>query len=429
MAPVCRRFYQLSCAPELLRDVRFAAHGVQLLPKSRAFLPWLARRATHVRQLMVELALPDAATDAERSELVTLLDAYAAACGAAGQLEELSVGYDLPLGSLSWLPVLCSLRRLYVDSSVELQLSVDVSSVPLQELELACETLSVAPSARLPASLTKFGLWDSGSRKMPQQARWWAVLRCTRGSCVADAWQLDQAPAAAHAKPSLLLLTTFAPVPARLASQLARLPNLRRLEITSTNYSSDSMAPLSALTGLSCLKLDDVTEVPPAASLAALTALQRLHVMATEPFPAEQLNAALPALRQLTSLAVGRADSVPPAVGSLAQLQQLCIWRTEPPAAAPHSLHPTACTACAAWALSGALQLPACRRWLPCLRWGSCGCVMSQTGAAWPQISGQPSGRGRRATRRCDACACAHAVSPVLKLNHHASALTPPERL
>mgnify|MGYP001810314702 CR=1 FL=1 len=121
---------------------------------------------------------------------------------------------------------------------------------------------------------------------------------------------------------------------------MATLPNLRRLAIKYVEYSSASMAALSRLTALSYLELDNPASLPPP---MALPALQRLCVSDEASVVAEEaLDGMLQPLTQLVGLALGAVDVVPPAVGSLAQLQQLCIWRTELPAVAlpaPHSLH------------------------------------------------------------------------------------------
>ena len=72
MAPVCRRFRQLCCSPELLREVTVTADGTAALPTARALLPWLMRHAAHVQLLQLSLLPPGKASEAARSELASL---------------------------------------------------------------------------------------------------------------------------------------------------------------------------------------------------------------------------------------------------------------------------------------------------------------------------------------------------------------------
>ena len=108
------------------------------------------------------------------------------------------------------------------------------------------------------------------------------------------------------------------------------------------------MSLLSRLTALTHLSLEDDACPPSGASLAALTALRHLQLGSDDsdgytechgvdgdvpfeevPFEAQQLDAALPALQQLTCLALNIGNGIPEipaAVARLPQLQRLFLF-------------------------------------------------------------------------------------------------------
>lgn len=112
---------------------------------------------------------------------------------------------------------------------------------------------------------------------------------------------------------------------------MALAPGLHKLVFSFGRFSRASMAPLSRLTALTELALAQMAVPPPPASLAALTALRSLHLEMTADLAAAELDAALPALQQLTCLAVSSIRGVPAACSQLPQLQRLFLYGfTEP---------------------------------------------------------------------------------------------------
>lgn len=85
------------------------------------------------------------------------------------------------------------------------------------------------------------------------------------------------------------------------------------------------MVPLSQLTALTELMLLQVAVCPPPASLAALSALRTLNMDSAAPVDAAELDAALPSMQQLTSLAICSLHGSPAACARLPQLERLFI--------------------------------------------------------------------------------------------------------
>lgn len=105
--------------------------------------------------------------------------------------------------------------------------------------------------------------------------------------------------------------------------QVGQLSNLRSLSLT-CKYAMFSMARLALLTGLTSLATDWCQHCPPPAALARLSRLRRLRLDGPDFLP---VHLHLPALQQLTYLAVATSLPVPPAVAALHQLRQLWWWR------------------------------------------------------------------------------------------------------
>jgi hypothetical protein len=173
VALASRRFRQLCCAPELLRNIRVDALDAKALPTARALLPWLMQHGAHVQRLQLRLT---GFAESDRSELASLISSCVTACGTAGQLQELELSSETPLAPLAWLPAMRSLQWLDVGSyACELKLTADASGLTaLQHMRLHGQRVIFAAPARLPLALTSLQLCGDGSPEMPQQVGTWA---------------------------------------------------------------------------------------------------------------------------------------------------------------------------------------------------------------------------------------------------------------
>lgn len=317
------------------------------MPAARSLLAWLRRHAAHVQRLELDLDNQTAPyvsmtwggepweqeeeeEDAVRSELAALVAECAAVCGRAGQLLELQLACGPPAVRLAWLPAMRSVQRLSVTSDRSMRLLADASGLTqLRSLQLGGHPLMIAAGVRLPPCITSLSIGDLSGRGMPEQVRGTAQpLR----ACTQRPRTRGRLP---HAQRQLL--NPIAPC----CPLQAALPTLLELHQRGS-FEAGSMAPLSRLTALTRLELEEAFDLPPAASLAALTALRRLILAMCDDwdgFSDEDvgtLDAALPALRQLTLLSLeGGVPEMPLAAGRLPQLQRLivdpCSWLDVPP--------------------------------------------------------------------------------------------------
>lgn len=162
-ALVCKRFAAAACTPELLRDVD--ASKIESLTALRSLAAWLLRHGPHVRHFSCRFPGED-----EGIELATAVTSCLVAAGAPRQLHELAVVGNIR--STEWLPAMQSLERLrLLDTEAEpLQVSPTVSMLTaLCSLELEGRPILLDAAARLPPSITRLRLCDSGG-SMPLQA-------------------------------------------------------------------------------------------------------------------------------------------------------------------------------------------------------------------------------------------------------------------
>ena len=162
--------------PELLREVDVGT--LMGPPALRSLMAWLLRHGAHVRQLQFYAA---PAMEVERSSAAATFMGCLVAAGAAGSLEELKTGGDMP--STEWLAAMRSLRRLLIVGSYAggrpLPISPGISGLTALEslkLDSAVQPISFDAGARLPASITRLSLSDPG-HQMPDQASGGAAKR------------------------------------------------------------------------------------------------------------------------------------------------------------------------------------------------------------------------------------------------------------
>lgn len=263
-----------------------------MLPAARSLLLWLTRHAAHIRDLTISF---EEEAIADRSKLEALVHACLGACAAGGALEALQVQGVL-MRYLAWLPALRSLQLVLVDSWQE-EVMLPVGTEALTQLlcmELSCNKLSFEPSARLPPSLVTLRLMDE-STEMPPQVRFCSSAQGVTGCCCAF---LCIEP---HVSCSQRLLqpglTCACPI---CELQVAAVCGLRHLTIEEAHYSSESMAALSRLTGLTHLDCNHCHHLPP--DLGVLTTLRNLYLHLRVESPAAQLDPHLQRLQQLTCL-------------------------------------------------------------------------------------------------------------------------------
>ena len=254
MAPVCRRFRQLCCSPELLRDVTVVASSTRALPTAHALLPWLVRHAAHVQLLDLTLAPLGGATEAKRSELAGLITGCAVAV--AGRLQMFVLHQGTP-ADLAWLPAMRSLRRLIVGSDCELRVVADVSGLPaLENLSLRGRPLRFEAPARLPTSLTRLEVADRRQdTEMPQQVHG----QQGRGGVVYDV--SPRRPACLSNHYQRLVNQTMLLTSPPLALQLALLPNLRHLSINA-GYSPPAWQPSAVSPPSPCWRRSTLRRLP-----------------------------------------------------------------------------------------------------------------------------------------------------------------------
>lgn len=172
---MCRRWRRLSQAPQLLRQLwmELDFHGdsqARLLPCLRSVGTWMARAATHVRSLSLELNIGGPLSAAERAEVEALLASTVAACGVGG-LQRLQLATISALRFSSWLGMAPSLRWLKLlaitvdDGDVSSDLTVPLTSLTcLGHLAMHDLLFSGAEQGvqALPASLTSLDLTQMG---------------------------------------------------------------------------------------------------------------------------------------------------------------------------------------------------------------------------------------------------------------------------
>lgn len=180
---MCKRFRALCLTPSLLTSISVRA-GADPLPRYRALLTFLAAHATAVHHLELR-----SYSQTNEEAVAAAVTSCLAACGAAGRLEELTVGLWTPQGSVeTWLPQLTSLRRLRLGTVARpLHLPPGVSRLEaLLDAELTGCPLHLG-HARLPPALTKLVLRDMASTQLPHQVgalrRLW-LLGCTGSQTV-----------------------------------------------------------------------------------------------------------------------------------------------------------------------------------------------------------------------------------------------------
>lgn len=119
-------------------------------------------------------------TDAQRQDGAGLMTTCLAACGAAGQLEALSMDRSTPLASTAWLPGLTACRQLRLGQlNRPLRLPPGFSRLTaLTNAELVGDPIELSTAASLPPALTRLLLFDSSATTLPSQLTSLSALAC-----------------------------------------------------------------------------------------------------------------------------------------------------------------------------------------------------------------------------------------------------------
>ena len=174
---VSRRFRDLCCDPELLRDLQVHISSERVVERARSLLQFLLSHARHLWRLVLTIKEDSAQLDgAGVADMQLSVVMCLAVCGATGTLEELLISEDTPLRSLAWLPGLRRLRKLQLGSEVHaLRLPDGLSRLTsLKEASVAGSCLlglvgGDPPTLQLPSSLTKLSLTHAYIDGLPEQ--------------------------------------------------------------------------------------------------------------------------------------------------------------------------------------------------------------------------------------------------------------------
>ncbi|EFN54715.1 hypothetical protein CHLNCDRAFT_135388 [Chlorella variabilis] len=275
-ALVCRRWFEISTRPELVRQVEFSSYGragAATLRAAQALLLWLHQHGQAVGRLKVAMGLENL-SETELAELMSLLDSWLAVCG--GRLERLDVLFEENVTVGGWIAAMPRLTDLTLAPLLTLTTWVTLERLTsLQRLHLGAYEWELDTAVSLPASLTCLRIESHTTPEMPHQ----------------------------------------------LAA--ASLSNLRSLQFFSVGYTSASMAGLTQLSALQHAAFE-ACELP--STLAEMTGLEVLEIdCRMEPAGAftASLDSALAQLTQLTGLCLDWMPAASAALPSLAALSQL----------------------------------------------------------------------------------------------------------
>jgi hypothetical protein len=166
---VCKRFAALSCAPELLRDLRVEIRGARVLQRAHTLVAWLSQHGPAVESLTLWLVPPTGASNAIMAHLAASEACCLDACsGAAVHLRMLELSAPYPLATAAWLP---GMRALEIVSIRREGWELRLPYYTYRLTNLRSLQLHGSPVV-LPASLTSLRLMGHTSGSMSPQVGW-----------------------------------------------------------------------------------------------------------------------------------------------------------------------------------------------------------------------------------------------------------------
>ena len=172
---MCKRFAALSCAPELLRDLRVEIRGARVLQRAHTLVAWLAQHGPAVESLTLWLLPPTGASNTMMVHLAAIEACCLSACsGAAVRLRLLDLSAPYPPATAAWLPAMRALEDVSIRrEGRELRLpSGTLRLTNLRRLQLYGRPVVLSPTSPLPASLTSLRLMGHMSGIMSPQVGW-----------------------------------------------------------------------------------------------------------------------------------------------------------------------------------------------------------------------------------------------------------------
>lgn len=171
-ALVCRRWFEISTRPELVRQVEFSSYGragAATLRAAQALLLWLHQHGQAVGRLKVAMGLENL-SETELAELMSLLDSWLAVCG--GRLERLDVLFEENVTVGGWIAAMPRLTDLTLAPLLTLTTWVTLERLTsLQRLHLGAYEWELDTAVSLPASLTCLRIESHTTPEMPHQVR------------------------------------------------------------------------------------------------------------------------------------------------------------------------------------------------------------------------------------------------------------------
>lgn len=365
---VSRRFRNLCQGPQLLSslDIVISGNSATVVQRARSLLAFFTAHARHMRDLWLDVQLPQGAPEQQRCEVAALVTGCLTACGAAGgALQTLGISAATPLGSTAWLQSLTSLQHLQelgecMSGCVRLpppamssaafpkagilSLSLPKAGMTHHAGTPCCRQLRAVPAAGGGARQA-YGAAQSkpdrpnhrDGRGQPAALPGVPVLGGSRGGEHARSGEpccmlrLHAPFAGGRCTSPASAAIVAAPFVAVL--QVGQLSRLTELRLNLCDYSGASLEQVAALP-LQCLQLDRAP-LPPC--LAALTGLTLLSIAGTNEDDEAVLDRALPSLTNLRHLLLdghGTPTFLPGSLTALTSLERLFLraWSNGEPA-------------------------------------------------------------------------------------------------